>query len=194
MDPWNESALIELAAREPFATLIIAVQGIALLKRRGIVPSENLRLSLLELQKYSGEILDDKSGLIGLQLIEALTGSHIPKDSSRSIRKVSAQEVFNHVATHNPFFQRWLKFRDARPARDPEEWEQFAVENLPAFQHDYAIAMRELGQTLTDFIHDRRTLNPDIAYRLKHSHVFDGPESAIGLLAWLDVAEQEGLM
>jgi len=200
-DPWNESALAELAAKEPFATLTAAIQGIALLKRRGIVPSDDLRQSLLELTKYSGEDLEDKSALIGLQLIEALTASHtaisrvhrpiINSGSSQSMRKVSAQEVFNHVARYNPFFQRWLEFRDARPIRHPEEWEQFAVENLPAFQHDYAIAMREFGQILTDFIRDRLTLDPDIAYRLKHSHVFDGPESAIGLLAWLDVAEQE---
>ena len=201
-DPWNESALIELATREPIATLKATIQGIALLKRRGIVPSDDLRQSLLELPKYSGEALDGRSSLVGLQLIEAITASHAAISrvhrpitetaSSPSMRKVSAQEVFNHVARHNPFFQRWLEFRDTRPARHPEEWDEFAVHDLPAFQHDYAMAMREFGQILMDFIRERRTLDPDIAYRLKHSHVFDGPESAIGLLAWLDIAEQEG--
>jgi hypothetical protein len=59
-------------------------------------------------------------------------------------------------------------------------------------RHDYAIAMREFGQILTHFIQERRTLDPDIASRLTLSHQFAGPEMGLSLLAWLDIAEQEG--
>jgi len=96
------------------------------------------------------------------------------------------------VREHNQFFQRWLEFRDARPARHPEEWEQFAIQNVPASRHDYAIAMREFGQILSGLIQERRTLDPNTASRLKLSHKFAGPEMGLSLLACLDIAEQEG--
>lgn len=193
-DAWNESALNELTTREPVPILKASVQMIGLLKSRGILPPGELRQSLLDLPNHSGEELESRSSRISLQLIEVLTDSQAPPPPPPlpPLRTVPAQEVFDYVRRHNPFFQRWLEFRDARPARHPEEWEQFAIQNVPSDRHDYAIAMREFGQILTDFIQERRTLDPEVASRLKLSHQFVGREMGLSLLAWLDIAEQEG--
>jgi len=192
-DPWNESALKDLAAQHTSASLLAVLKGIEFLKARSVVPDESLHDSLKMLPRYADEELDDHAAQIGKHILAMMVSEQESKRPPERGTKIPAYVVFNHLLKRNPHFKRWIEFHSIRPPRHPDDWEQFATEGMAQSDHDYCLAMREFGQMLARMIAERGQISEHLALCLMHSHELSDPERALNLLAWIDTVEQEAI-
>ena len=180
----------ELAERTIKASILL--NQLVTVEKDGFRTSPGLEGKLTKLIEY-GEPEFSKRFQEAMDLFLAEWGRFTAAKTPKLPLTESPQQVLNYLTEHNPFFQRWLDFEAQRPKRSQAEWDEVASQGLRHPEDEYAILMRELGQTLRELAANGKRMSLPCAKGIMYSHTLMPNDRILCTLAWLESTQQDSL-